>query len=184
LLDQLDGHPKLTVAALHGTALGGGFETALSCHYRIALESAKVGLPEVKLGLLPGAGGTQRVPRLAGLEASINMMTTGNPVSAQLASTWSLVDRVVSGDLLDEAVRYAKTLVADQASHKQARAATFVLTQDDRDLLAKHRAQLLKKTRGENAPQRILSCIEAAAGLRKPSGWCCRRSLWDICCCR
>ncbi len=181
LLDQLDGHPKLTVAALHGTALGGGLETALSCNYRIALNSAKVGLPEVKLGLLPGAGGTQRVPRLAGVEASINMMTTGNPIPAQLALTWALVDRVIDGDLLAEAVLYAKTLVANQASQKQAREATLVLTQDDRDLLKKSSAQLIKKTRGESAPQRILSCIEAAGELDFDAGIMRERELFMEC---
>lgn len=163
LLDLLDNHPKLTVAAIHGTALGGGFETALSCNYRIALASAKVGLPEVKLGLLPGAGGTQRVPRLAGMSAAIDLITTGNPVSAAQAQGWGLVDKVTEGDLLDDAIAFAQALVTSKAEHKQARTATLTLSDEDRANLETVRAQLRKKTRGETAPQRIVDCIEAAA---------------------
>ena len=92
LLLALDNHPKLTIAAIHGTALGGGFEVALTCNYRIALATAKVGLPEVKLGLLPGAGGTQRTPRLAGLPAAVDLITSGNPIAAENALTLHLVD--------------------------------------------------------------------------------------------
>jgi 3-hydroxyacyl-CoA dehydrogenase len=85
LLDAIESTEKLVVAAIHGTALGGGFETAISCHYRCAVPAAKVGFPEVKLGLLPGAGGTQRSPRLAGVEAALELMTSGAPVSAAMA---------------------------------------------------------------------------------------------------
>ena len=162
LLEQLDNHPKLTLAAIHGTALGGGFETALSCNYRIALKSAKVGLPEVKLGLLPGAGGTQRVPRLAGLEPSLTLMTTGNPVAASQAAEWSLVDHVVDGDLLPQAIAYAEKLIAEAAPQKQARNGQLILSDADRDAISTQRELLGKKTRGETAPQRILDCIEAA----------------------
>lgn len=164
LLDLLDNHPKLTIAAIHGTALGGGFETALACNYRIALSSAKVGLPEVKLGLLPGAGGTQRVPRLAGVNAAIELITTGNPISAGQAQQWHLVDQVVDGELLTEAVAFAQSLIDSKAEQKQARGLSLTLSEDDRALLDTARAQLLKKTRGETAPQRIIDCIEAAAG--------------------
>lgn len=164
LLDLLDNHPKLTIAAIHGTALGGGFETALACNYRIALSSAKVGLPEVKLGLLPGAGGTQRVPRFAGVNAAIELITTGNPISASQAQQWHLVDQVVDGDLLTEAVTFAQSLIDSQAEQKQARGLSLTLSEDDRAMLDTARAQLLKKTRGETAPQRIIDCIEAAAG--------------------
>ncbi|HBX37381.1 MAG TPA: 3-hydroxyacyl-CoA dehydrogenase, partial [Pseudohongiella sp.] len=86
VLGALENSSKLVVAAIHGTALGGGFETALACHYRCAVPSAKVGLPEVKLGILPGAGGTQRVPRIAGVKAALDMITSGNPVAAGKAS--------------------------------------------------------------------------------------------------
>ena len=86
LLVAIENSKLPVIAAIHGTALGGGFELALSCHYRCALESAKVGLPEVKLGLFPGAGGTQRVPRLAGVEFALDMISSGNPISAKIKS--------------------------------------------------------------------------------------------------
>jgi len=182
LLEQLDNHPKITVAALHGTALGGGFETALSCNYRIALASAKVGLPEVKLGLLPGAGGTQRVPRLAGVEGAISLMTTGNPINAAKAAELSLVDRVVNGDdLVAQALAYAEELVAANAPQKQARSAQITLTDSDRAMLTQQRTQLLKKTRGETAPQRIIDCIEAAAELSFEEGLRRERELFMEC---
>ena len=164
LLDILDSHPKLTIAAIHGTALGGGFETALACNYRIALSSAKVGLPEVKLGLLPGAGGTQRVPRLAGIHTAIELITTGNPIPASQAQQSGLIDKVVDNDLLNEAITLARTLVDTQAEQKQARTANLKFSEDDRTTLDTVRAKLNKKTRGETAPQRIVDCIEAAAG--------------------
>ena len=165
LLAQLDNHPKLTVAAIHGTALGGGFETALSCNYRVALASAKVGLPEVKLGLLPGAGGTQRTPRLAGVATSIELMTSGNPIPADAALQKGLIDHVAGDNLAEEAIAYAKQLVADQAPKRQASAITLTLNEADRELISKARSNLAKKTRGESAPQRIIDCIEASAEL-------------------
>src|SRR5690606_20531419 len=91
--------PKLLVAAIHGTALGGGFETALACHYRIALEGAKVGLPEVNLGILPGAGGTQRLPRLVGVERALEMIVSGRPIGAREAQRLGAIDELAADDL-------------------------------------------------------------------------------------
>lgn len=162
VLETLDQHPKLTIAAIHGTALGGGFETALTCHYRIALRSAKVGLPEVKLGLLPGAGGTQRVPRLAGVEVAIDLMTSGNPLSADKALNCGLLDKVTDEPLLESAIEYAKYLVASGAPHRRVRDIEKQLSDADKENLAAAKQTLAKKTRGETAPQRILDCIEAA----------------------
>ena len=163
LLHVLDHHPKLTVAAIHGTALGGGFEVALTCNYRIALASGKVGLPEVKLGLLPGAGGTQRTPRLAGLPAAVELITSGNPINAQRAMALQLVDKVAEDNLLDAAIAYSVALVEQSAPQRQASALTLSVSTEDTDLIASMRAKLLKKTRGERAPQRILDCLLAAA---------------------
>ena len=110
------------VAALHGTALGGGLELALACHYRIAARGAKVGLPEVSLGLLPGAGGTQRTPRLVGVAAAIELIAGGAPVDAERALAMGLIDRVVEGgDLLGAAVDYARDLASDGAPLRRAR---------------------------------------------------------------
>ena len=163
LLLTLDKHPKLTIAAIHGTALGGGFEVALTCNYRIALTTAKVGLPEVKLGLLPGAGGTQRTPRLAGIPAAVDLITSGNPVNAKSALTLHLVDKVVDENLTDDAVAYAAELLEQKAPQRQASALPLSLTTEDQQLLEVASAKLLKKTRGERAPQRILDCLLTAA---------------------
>lgn len=99
VVNAIEASPKIVVAALHGTALGGGLEIALACHYRCAVADAAVGLPEVKLGLLPGAGGTQRTPRLAGVAAAVQLMTSGRPMPAPAAVEAGLVDHIVEGDL-------------------------------------------------------------------------------------
>ena len=163
LLLNLDKHPKLTIAAIHGTALGGGFEVALTCNYRIALATAKVGLPEVKLGLLPGAGGTQRTPRLAGIPAAVDLITSGNPINARSALTLQLVDKVVDENLTDAAAAYAAELVEQKAAQRQASTLPLSLTREDQQLIEVAGAKLLKKTRGERAPQRILDCLLTAA---------------------
>lgn len=181
MLQELESFPKMTIAAIHGTALGGGFETALCCHYRCAIASAKVGLPEVKLGLLPGAGGTQRVPRLAGAEAAITLMTLGNPISAKAALAVNLIDAVVDGDILEGAIAYANRLVAEQAPLRKARDNSFALSDADRATIASARKQLAKKTRGEHAPQRILECIEAAADGDFEAGMLRERELFEQC---
>src|SRR3954452_16039516 len=108
VVDAIENCSKPVVAAIHGTALGGGLEVALACHYRVADPSAKLGTPEVKLGLLPGAGGTQRLPRVAGVRNALEMCATGNPMGAKRAFECGLVDRLFEGDLLPHAVAYAE----------------------------------------------------------------------------
>lgn len=108
VLAQIDACPKPTVAAIHGTALGGGLETALCCHTRVATPSAKVGLPEVALGLLPGAGGTQRLPRIVGAQTALEMMVFGKPVIASRAHEIGLIDAIIEGDLLEGAIAFAE----------------------------------------------------------------------------
>jgi 3-hydroxyacyl-CoA dehydrogenase len=108
VVDTIENCSKPVVAAIHGTALGGGLEVALACHYRVADKSAKLGTPEVKLGLLPGAGGTQRLPRVAGVRRALEMTATGNPIGAHQAFDCGLVDRIVEGDLIPHAVAYAE----------------------------------------------------------------------------
>ena len=107
VVDRIEACTKPVVAAIHGTALGGGLEVALSCHYRVAVPSAKLGTPEVKLGLLPGAGGTQRLPRVAGVRKALEMCATGNPIGAKDAFDCGLVDRLIDGELIPHAVGYA-----------------------------------------------------------------------------
>src|SRR6187551_853867 len=108
VVDRIEACTKPVVAAIHGTALGGGLEVALGCHYRVAVPTAKLGTPEVKLGLLPGAGGTQRLPRVAGVGHALQMCATGNPIGAKEAYEAGLVDRIVEGDLVPHAVAFAE----------------------------------------------------------------------------
>src|SRR4051812_14194977 len=109
--DQQDAMGKPLVAAIGGFALGGGLELALACHYRVAAPKAQLGLPEVKLGILPGSGGTQRLPRVIPMAEAVTMMTTGNPISSERAQELGLVDEIVQGDLLESAIRFAKSKV-------------------------------------------------------------------------
>ena len=108
VVDTIENCSKPVVAAIHGTALGGGLEVALGCHYRVAVPTAKLGTPEVKLGLLPGAGGTQRLPRVAGVQKALEMCATGNPIGAKEAFDCGLVDRLIEGELIPHAVGYAE----------------------------------------------------------------------------
>src|ERR1700736_332348 len=114
-IKAVENSAKPIVAAIHGTAFGGGLEVALACHYRVAVASAKIGLPEVKLGLLPGAGGTQRLPRLIGIEAALGILVSGAPVPATQAARGGVVDKIVEGDLLEGAMDYARGLAERKA---------------------------------------------------------------------
>ncbi len=168
LLNELEALNKPVIAAIHGTALGGGFELCLASHYRCAVASAKVGLPEVKLGLLPGAGGTQRAPRLAGISASLDLMTSGNPIAADSAATMGLIDRVVTGNLREGAMSYAQELVDKGAQCR--RTSELPAPNADAEIGAEFRKQLAKRARGQVAPQRIIDCVEAASKLPFPEG--------------
>lgn len=110
LIMAIEASPKPVVAAIHGTTLGGGLELALACHARVAAKDAKLGLPEIKLGILPGAGGTQRVPRLIGAEKALKMITSGDMMPAEEAKASGLVNEVASGDVVDAAAKLAETL--------------------------------------------------------------------------
>jgi len=160
LLNTIEASVKPVVAAIHGTALGGGFETALASHYRCALESAKFGFPEVKLGILPGAGGTQRAPRLAGVEAALDLMTSGNPVGASRALDLGLIDRIVDGDLREAAIAWARELAEQGAGVRKS--SEQPVPAFDATLFDGYRAKLAKRARGQIAPQHIVTCVEAA----------------------
>lgn len=166
VLSAIENSSKPVVAAIHGTALGGGFEVALACHYRCAIKSAKVGLPEVKLGLLPGAGGTQRVPRIAGVKAALDMITSGNPVAAPKAHSMGLIDAVLDGDdLLSASVRYAMDLIESGAPLKRIRDINIDSKELEADFFENARKKLARRARGQIAQDRIVSCIEAAVEL-------------------
>jgi 3-hydroxyacyl-CoA dehydrogenase len=181
VLKTIEDSGKPVIAAIHGTALGGGFETALACNYRCALASAKVGLPEVKLGLLPGAGGTQRTPRLAGVEAALDLMTSGRPVSADKALQMGLIDKLVEGDLLEGAIGFANNLIGDNAPLKRVRDITIDKDSVADDFFDSYRAKLSRRARGQLAPQHIVSCVEAAINLPMEDGLKRERELFLEC---
>src|SRR5712671_848001 len=163
--DRQDAMKKPLVAAIGGFALGGGLELALGCHYRIALSKAQLGLPEVKLGILPGSGGTQRLPRIVPMAEAVKMMTTGNPISADKAKQFGLVDAIVEGDLLDAALSFAKTILAEGAKIRRVRDMKPRIEGDPKAFFAQARELVAKESKGYPAPLVILGCAEAAATL-------------------
>ena len=165
-MEVIENLQKPSVAAIHGTALGGGLETALCCHYRVAVPSARVGLPEVALGLLPGGGGTQRLPRLIGPEAALQAITSGVPMAANQAQKVGVIDAVVDeGNLLEGAKAFARALVADGAPLKKVRDLSDKVTGIDLAIFDAARTQASKERRGFEAPQRCIDCVEAACTL-------------------
>ena len=160
-----DACTKPIVAAIGGFALGGGCELALGCHYRVALPKAQIGLPEVKLGLIPGSGGTQRLPRVVGATQAIAMMTSGNAVPAEKALGLGLVDEVVQGDLLEGAIAFTRKLIADGKGPRRIRDMGVKVEGEPKAFFDKARAEVQKASRGFPAPLEIVACVEAAATL-------------------
>jgi 3-hydroxyacyl-CoA dehydrogenase len=161
VVDTIENCSKPVVAAIHGTALGGGLEVALACHYRVADKSAKLGTPEVKLGLLPGAGGTQRLPRVAGVPKALEMCATGNPIGAKEAFACGLVDRLVEGELIPHAVAYAEE-VRDvrplaKSSERQDR-----INDCDPQVFDEFGKANAKKFRGFEAPLKNIEAVKVA----------------------
>lgn len=181
VFDAIEASGKPVIAAMHGTALGGGLETALACHYRCALASAKVGLPEVKLGLLPGAGGTQRLPRLIGVEAALDLMTSGKPMAAAKAFELGLIDRLVDADLLEGALAYARELIQGDPVLRRVRDVKIHPSDVPADIFDSYRAKLAQRMRGQTAPQRIVACVEAAVNLPMDEGLQKERELFAEC---
>lgn len=169
------------VAAIHGTALGGGLEVALTCHYRVAVPSAKCGLPEVKLGLLPGAGGTQRLPRIVGAEKALEMVTSGEHVSAKWAAEVGLVDALVDeGKLRDGAIAFARKIVSEKRPLKRVRDLNdkMVAARAHPEIFTNFRKANAKKFRGFDAPEANIKCIEAAVNLPFEEGVKAERKLF------
>ena len=163
--DAQDQCKKPIVAAIGGFALGGGCELALGCHYRVALPKSQIGLPEVKLGLLPGSGGTQRLPRVVGAAEAVRMMTSGNPAPAEKALGLGLVDQVVQGDLLEGALAFARKLVAEGKGARRIRDMAVKVDGDAKAFFEAARAEVQKASRGFPAPMEIVACVEAAVNL-------------------
>ena len=159
VVDLIEASTKPVVAAIHGTALGGGCEVALGCHYRVAVPSAKIGTPEVKLGLLPGAGGTQRIPRIAGVRMALEMTAKGDPIPAKKAQEAGLIDRIVGEDSLEaDAIAFAREIKAarpiPRASEKEAK--------PDPEAVAAFQKDNARRFRGFEAPAANIACVVKA----------------------
>lgn len=163
--DIMENSSKPVIAAIHGTALGGGLEVALTCHYRIAVKSAKCGLPEVNLGLLPGAGGTQRLPRLVGVEQALKMVTSGLHLPAEQCLQNGLIDKLANNDdLLNDSISFAKEIIEENRPLKKVRDIDEKVkaARGNDELFQKFRKSIERKTRGFLAPEYNIQCIEAA----------------------
>jgi len=179
LLDTIEASSKPVIAAIHGTALGGGLETALAAHYRCALGTAKIGLPEVKLGLLPGAGGTQRMPRLAGVQASLDLITSGNSISAKQGQKLGLIDKIVEGDLRTGALHWARELLA--AGSTVRKSSEQLVPDFDAAIFDEYRAKLAARNRGQVAPGHIVTAVETATTESFEDGMAKERKLFITC---
>jgi 3-hydroxyacyl-CoA dehydrogenase len=165
VIQKYEDAPKLTVAAIHGTAFGGGLETAMGCDYRCAVPSAQVGQPEIKLGILPGAGGTQRLPRLAGVPAALTMIVSGDPVKAPRAHELGVIDEIIEGDLLEGAVAYAERLLEEGAPQRKTREIAIDKDAIPEGFFDDFRKGIAKKARGYYAPEQNIRAVEAAVEL-------------------
>jgi 3-hydroxyacyl-CoA dehydrogenase len=164
LIEQVERSPKPVIAAINGVCMGGGLELALGCNYRIATPDASMGLPEVKIGLLPGAGGTQRLPRAVGAEKGLRMITSGDPIKADDALASGLVERIVDRSSFDDVLAFAKE-VAARASHPKLRDRAVALPAgaDATTMFATARAEVTRQARGLPAPLKCVDAVEAAA---------------------
>ena len=170
---------KPVIVAINGYCLGGGLELALSCHYRVASRKTEVGQPEVLLGFPPGAGGTQRLPRLAGVETALAMIVDGTSVAAEEAAQSGIIDRVIDGDLLEGALAFASERIAAGPPHSLAREREPVLK--DPDVFAATRRRLERRARGQRAPLACLECVESALTLPFDEGISKEREIFQEC---
>ena len=166
----IEGFPHPVLAAIHGTALGAGVELALACHYRCAVREAKLGLPELTLGLIPGAGGTQRLPRLVGAKAALELIMSAAPVGAEAARNMGLIDRVIEGDLLPGAQGYLEDLVTSKAGPRPTSRRAVDSSGFDAAFVQKSLAGAAKRMRGQQAPQWAADAITAAVRLSFDEG--------------
>src|SRR6266702_1632851 len=170
LIEGLDRINKLLIAAIGGFAYGAGLEFAMAMHYRVSSAYAQFGLPEVKFGFLPGAGGTQRLPRLVPMEHAAPMMLSGAPVGAQQALDYGLVDALSNGDLLEDTLTYARKLIATRMTPRRTSALPVRLATAPAELFATLRADINKRTPGHKGKLYIVDCFEAATTLPFEAG--------------
>ena len=167
VLELIENSAKPVIAAIHGTALGGGLEVTLACHYRVGVKDARFGLPEVKLGLLPGAGGTQRLPRVVGVEKALSMMVSGDPIRADEALKHGLLDEIVEGDLTSAGVAFAEKVLNERRALKKIRDLDekVAAVRGKPEIFAAFRKSVARQTRGFRAPENIVKAVEAAVSL-------------------
>jgi 3-hydroxyacyl-CoA dehydrogenase len=179
LAGYMDTVTKPIVAAIHGFALGGGLELALACHFRCAVAGTQLGLPEVKLGLLPGAGGTQRLPRLIGVERALPMIVSGDPIGAEKALELGLIDEIVKGDIGAAGANFANRVVREGRELRRTNILAAKLEQPAPDFFAAARTRVAKEHRGYPAPLAIVDCVEAAVTLPFGKGVLRERELFE-----
>src|SRR3989475_6001584 len=172
VLDLIESSAKPVIAAIHGTALGGGLEVTLACHYRVGVKDARFGLPEVKLGILPGAGGTQRLPRVVGVEKGLQMMVSGDPIGADEALRVGLIDATVDGDLTTAGVAFAEKVLSERRPLKKIRDLEDALAaaHGKPEGFADFRKSVARQTRGFPAPESCIKAVEAAVNLPFDAG--------------
>ena len=179
VIEGIETSSKPVVAAIHGHALGGGLELAMCCHYRVIVPQARVGQPEVKLGIPPGAGGTQRLPRLAGVKAALDMIVSGNPVTAQQSVSLGICDQLVEKDLLEGALEFASKVGQAGGPHQLARDRKVVV--EDAELFEAKRKQIERRARGMRTPYACIECVEAAVELPFDEGLAREREIFEVC---
>jgi 3-hydroxyacyl-CoA dehydrogenase len=179
LRTRMDRSPKPIVAAIHGSALGGGLEMALACHYRVAAAGTQLGLPEVRRGLLPGGGGTQRLPRLVGVATALRMIVTGDTVDAAGAKAIGLVDEVAAGDVRAAAVTFARA-AATRGGHHPVASSREVRLDDADAFFAAESKRVKAEARGLEAPLECLACVEAATRLPFDEGLAFERARFRV----
>jgi 3-hydroxyacyl-CoA dehydrogenase len=181
LLLKIEDCPKPVVMAIHGSAFGGGLELAMSGHYRVAVPSAQVGQPEVKLGIIPGAAGTQRLPRLAGAGKAVEMCSEGNPSKAAEALKFGIIDRLIEGDLLTGAVAFARDIADKPVRKTRERNDKLGSADENAAIFAGARENARKKQRGMIAPLAAIDAVEAATKLPFEEGSKLERKLFLDC---
>jgi 3-hydroxyacyl-CoA dehydrogenase len=183
LLYTLEDSPKPVICAIHGTAFGGGMEMAMACHYRVAVAGAQLGQPEVKIGLIPGAGGTQRLPRLAGVQKALEMCAGGDPISAADALAFGIIDKLIEGDLLEGAVAFTRELLARGGPSRKTRDLNTKLGTPaaNAPVFAAARELAKKKARGLTAPFKAIEAVEVAVTMPFAEGCKHERELFREC---
>ena len=181
VIDDIENSSKPVVAAIHGVAAGGGLELALGCHYRVASPQTRVGLPEVTLGFVPGAGGTQRLPRLIGVPRALDAIVSGRLVPVEEAHAWGLIDQIVEGDLVATAVDFAQALVGRNDVIRKTGELDEALADARKDpgVFDDFRKKMARRARGFDAPYACVDCIEAAVALPFADGLAKEREIFQ-----